>query len=231
MQPPSQLLASVDGELLDIAERDLFRALIVQNSRVAQRFDPVGRYRTHKVEGRLRTVGLVLCVVAVFLSLLLLAIGWLLRGEVSVIAAGFLVLTVALLAAFRYLHNIRQWGIERLDRTLERRAAGQLAALREAAPLTLRYVVENGSVRCEHVEGENVTVRFERPLSASRYALIGDRCIALFPTPRKQNPNVIVLVAGDPDKSAWQDILRHAGLEVETLQRELVPTTTIERAW
>ena len=221
----------VDAAVLDAAERDVYRALILQNSRVATRFDIAGRYRTHKVEGKLLRFGGALCGLGVVLALVLVVGRGQSLGAVQPRDVLLLAILLAIWPLFKWMPEIRQRWLGRLDGLLARRAGAQFASLRAIAPVRLRYSIGSGRVRCEELADDAPRLRFERNLASSRYALRGNACIALFANRRKQNPNILIVVDNENVRTAVEQALGANGVEVEELQRDLLPETTVERSW
>jgi hypothetical protein len=215
----------IDDRWLANAERDLARMLIVQNARIATRWDPFSKQRTHQNEHRIRRFGLLLTIVGGVLALVLVAGGALTSGSIEPLHIGLLLTMVLLLVTFLYLPQLRTRLMRGVDGMLKRRAQRLLS--RVTPPLRLRYTLESNTLRCDTIQDDTAHPRFQRPLPALRYALIGEGVIALFKRPRAQNPAAILLTHDTPFAQA----LSAAGILTEPLSKSLLPTTTIERHW
>ena len=215
-----------DAATLESATTDLRRALILQNSRAARRFDPASRVRTHRNEEWLRRFGLVAVALGLALALLLVVGVYATQGVVRPLHALLLVVFVVLLPVFIALPRLRAAAMRRLDAMLARRAAGAIRAW--PVSVEREYTIEGSTLRSRTGEASA-----ERPLAGLTYGLRGETVLMLFAKPRSQNPKLIVLVEGDDvEGDAVVEALRAAtGAHIERLARELMPATTLERSW
>ncbi len=221
----------VDLDRLGLIERDLTRALILQNSRFVQRFDLVSSWRTRAIESRLRRVALVLAAIGAGLSLLLVWQVWQRTGQIPALPVTLLVSMLVLFGVFLGIQQLRDWGVGRLDTMLEKRASGLLAAARGACPTRLRYTISGDELRCHAVDGEGLKERYSRSLSGIRYALVSEFCVCMFATAKTLNPGVVLFGEASPERAGLLSALENRGVEVEQLSRDLVPETTVARAW
>lgn len=208
-----------DAAMLEAAETDVRRALILQNSRVATRLDPVSKVRTHRNEERVRRVGLVVSGAGAMLATTLVIGTYVARGEVRVLHLGLLLVFLVLVPLFLVLPRLRQAGVRRLDALLARRAKKVMAAW--TVGVERRYELEGAALRSD--VGGNV---IERSLSGLCYGLIGDRTLLLYTSRNAQTAKLVVLVGEEGERVA-----EALDIEIERLARDLMPATTVERSW
>lgn len=210
-----------DAAMLERAERDLRRALILQNARFAHRADPVSRFRTHRSEARLRMLGLGVAVVGAALAALLLFGSWAATGVVRGLHVVLLAVFAALVPLFVFLPWLRAAGIRALDGHLTRRAAKACGAWREGVART--YELHTKSL-VSRVGGQPAR---SRSLEGLRYALLGEEALMLFRSPHAQTPRLIVLVGTESEQ-----VVRALGnVRTERLGPALLPQSTLERAF
>jgi hypothetical protein len=221
---------SIDASVVHEAERELGRALILQNARAAQRFDVFSRLRTVDDEARVRRIGTAAASIGLGLSLLC-----------SVKAPVFLLVALVfagLLLVFRSLFTLRQRMVNHLDRSLRRRAAtvasdawarhGDLDSTQEGREVVHRLASSRLDV---DVEPHDPTRGSSLSLSSIRYGLLGDHCLLLFARKQSQLPRAFLLWCGGEERDRLRDGLRGAGVEIEILEEGLLPRSTIARDW
>ena len=209
---------AVDEVLLADAQRDIARALVLQNARRASPWDPLRQWRTAQNEDRLLKFGLVASIFGGILALALVVRGYTITGAVRPfhwVLLGVFVIFLTILANGK---TLRQRLVLSLDNMLHRRAARLARPLSELNGMVLRYTVTAKQLRCEQLDEETASgasLRFERHLDMFSYALKGDATVVLFAKKKSMNPTAIVLTRVGDD--AFSEALIDAHIEVEQL--------------
>jgi len=219
---PLLFTTAVDAERCGRVRRDVARAMIVQNARIAKRWDPAAKVRTSRFEGCLTQIGLGFSIMGAGLMLLFMAI----EGP-HYQSVGMLLFFLSAILLLVFVPRVRKRILKGVDRSLVRTAGRLVAKVEKRLPAVVGYELDGLRCRCRWSHEEQELASWDKDLSRTPYGLVGDAGIVLFASAKRQSPQVILFDTSDELRSALADL----GIELEVIDEELLPDTTSERSF
>lgn len=220
---------SVDAERLRACERDVARAMILQNARAAHRWDPAKRVRTRAFESVLTRTGLVLTALGATVSAIAFVMRWTRNDELNVGALLGAFVFAALALVFFRVPQLRQAAVQRVDGQLTRQAAALLDAIRSRIPADAISQLEGNMCRVRWMQGDDEVASNTFDLARSRYGLVGDVSVVLFESARSLRPVALLFAEDQVARDALSAALGERGGKLEVIDEGLVPRTTLQR--